>query len=313
MDERRLETHPVPVPNRRRGSPARPAGIAPTGASERITKGTPGGRGRPGWQRAVGAFVYLILTGLFLPGCATWTTTEKNDLLNDIGNMRRDIRNLKGPTSGGGGIRDQIAELTNRVSTLEGKLSQLGGVDEDLNYRLTQLEGNLSGVRPGGPGPGEAPYGYEGAGPYGGPPTEGGVGTTGIAPSTATQDSFDMAMRAYNDRRFDETIRFLDTYIRENPRSPKLEDAYFYRGEAQFAMAESRRDEKIYEEAILSFDKFRHDFPKSKHLSASLLKQGLAFKALGYPSDAKLFFNDVVRRFPNSSEAAQARRELGVF
>jgi TolA-binding protein len=258
----------------------------------------------------VGVFVSLILTGLFFPGCATWTTTEKNDLLNDMGKMRRDIRNLKGPTSGGGGIRDQIAQLTNRVSTLEGKLAQLGGVDEDLNYRLTQLEGNLSGVRAGGPGSGVSPYRYEGPG---GSPTEGGAGTAGIAPSTATQDSFDMAMRAFNDRRFSETVRFLDTYIRENPRSPKLEDAFFYRGEAQFAMAESRRDEKIYEEAILSFDKFRHDFPKSKHLPASLLKQGLAFKALGYPSDAKLFFNDVVRRFPNSSEATQARRELGVF
>jgi TolA-binding protein len=285
MDERRMEAHPRPVPDGRRGSSARAA-------------------------RAVAT---LILAGLFVPGCATWTTTEKEDLLNDIGKMRRDIRNLKGPTSSGGGIRDQMAELTNRVSTLEGKLAQLGGVDEDLNYRLSQLEGSLSTSRAGGLLPGESPYGYEGPGTVGGVPTGEGAGATGIASSTATRDSFDLAMRAYNDRRFGESVKFLDTFIRENPRSAKLEEAYYYRGEAQFAMAEARRDEKIYEEAILSFDKFRHDYPKSKHLPASLLKQGLAFKALGYPSDAKLFFNDVIRRFPNSSEAAQARRELGVL
>jgi len=253
------------------------------------------------------AVVLLTVVGgaLLLSGCATWTTTEKDDLLNEVSQLRRQVRSLQGPTSGGGGIRDQLAEINNRVNSLEGKVAQLGGVDEDLNYRLAQLEGNVAPPQIGGPlGPDGMPT--TPGSPYPGP---GGAGT-GIAPPTATQDPFDGAMRAFREGRYRESTTFFDTFVRENPRSDRLEEAYFYKGLAQFSEAEASRDEKGYEEAILTFDKLRHDYPRSKFLAASLLKQGLAFKALGWPSEARVFLNDVVQRYPNSPEATQAREEL---
>ncbi|MDP3939466.1 MAG: tetratricopeptide repeat protein [Deltaproteobacteria bacterium] len=258
----------------------------------------------PGARSRAGVLATLIGGALVLSGCASWTTTEKNDLLNEVSQLRRQVRSLQGPTSGGGGIREQLADINNRTSNLEGKVAQLGGVDEDLSHRLSQVEGNVAPPMDGGPG---SPYGSTPPGSsYPGP-----VGSTGgISPPFSTQNSFDGAMRAYKEGRYRESVTFFDTFTRENPRSDRLEDAYFYKGLSQFSEAETSRDEKGYEEAILTFDKLRHDYPRSKFLPASLLKQGLAFKALGWPSEAKVFLNDVVQRYPNSPEASQAREQL---
>ncbi len=259
---------------------------------------------RAGARSRAGVLATLIGGALLLSGCASWTTTEKNDLLNEVSQLRRQVRSLQGPTSGGGGIREQLADVNNRMSNVEGKVAQLGGVDEDLNYRLAQLEGSVAPPMAGGPG---SPYGTTTPGSS----SPGPVGSTGsLVPPSAMQDPFDGAMRAYKEGRYRESVTFFDTFARENPRSDRLEEAYFYKGLSQFSEAETSRDEKGYEEAILTFDKLRHDYPRSNFLPASLLKQGLAFKALGWPSEAKVFLNDVVQRYPNSPEASQAREQL---
>ncbi len=244
----------------------------------------------------------LLLAGLLLSGCASWTTTEKEDLLTDVTRLKRDMRDLKGPTSSGGGVRDQLADMNNRLNSIETQLAQLKGVDEDFNHRLTQVEGDVQALRGGaspsaGSGePGAAPP--EGVtGPGGAPPPSG-----SLPPPAAAVDNFDAAMRAFNAGRYKEAETFFSTYIKENPRSSKLEDAYFFHAESQFA-------QRNYEDAIVTYDEFRKRYRSSRRIPAALLKQGLAFKALGFKSDARPFFRELIRLYPNSPEAAQARRE----
>jgi tol-pal system protein YbgF len=259
-----------------------------------------------------------MLAALLLGGCATWTTTEKNDLLKEMSALQREVRTLRGPTSGGGGVREQLAELTARLNSVDGRLSQLAGVDEDLNYRMAQIDGTRGAGRPGyyppgTPGPGSPLAGRPDPGmPPGTYPPGSGMAQT-PEPPPAMQSPFDEAMRSYREHRYGNAIQFFDTFIRENPGSSKLEDAYFYKGESQFAQGEMQRDQKNYEEAILTFDKIRYDYPKSKHLPSSLLRIAMSFKALGWPSDARTFLNDVIRRYPNSPEASQARQELATL
>ncbi len=238
-----------------------------------------------------------IAASLFLSGCATWTTTEKDNLLDDISQLNRDVRGLKGPTSSGGGIREQLAELNSRLNSIEGKVAQLGGVDEDFNYRLAQIEGRVS-------------PGYGVPAQTGSTLEDGTLPPGGIPPSRPAQSPFDGGMRAYREGRYTDAISFFDTFISENPGSVRLEEAYFYKGQAQFGDAEMSRNEKGYEDAILTFDKLRHDYPRSEYLPGSLLRQGLAFKALGWPTEARVFLNDVVKKYPNTPEAKQAEKEL---
>jgi tol-pal system protein YbgF len=209
------------------------------------------------------------------------------------------MRDMKGPSSGSG-VRDQIADTNNRLTSIETQLAQLKGVDEDLEHRLAQLEGDVQAVRGG-----VAPGGLTPPGVPGGPGTMPGPGGEegSVPPSTGARDQFDAAMRSYREGRYQESDTFFSEYIRENPRSPKIEDAYFYKAESQFAQGN-------YEDAIVTYDEFRKRFRASRMVAPALLKQGLAFKALGFRSDARTFFKELIRLYPNTPEAAQARKEL---
>ena len=245
----------------------------------------------------------VVLVFLVVAGCASWTTTEKEDILTDVSKLKREMRDLKGPTASGGGVRDELADSSNRLTSVENQLAQLKGVDEDFDHRLSQLEGDLQALRgsaappyaagtpgaPGTPGPGETP-------PGGDEPVE-------APPAPATLSQFDAAMQAYKAGRYREADNFFAQFIKENPRSAKLEDAYFYRGESQFGQGN-------YEDAIVTYDEFRKRFRGSRRIPAALLKQGMAFKALGFKSDARPFFRELIRLYPNAPEAAQARREM---
>ena len=241
-----------------------------------------------------------VLPFMLLAGCITWTATEKDDLLNDVARLKQDMRDLKGPSSGSG-VRDQLADTNNRLTSIETQLSQLKGVDEDVDHRLAQVEGDVQAIRgtgayPGGTTPGAIP-----GGPGGPLPGPGEAGT--VPPTSGANDQFEAAMKSLREGRYKEADTFFSGYIRENPRSPKLEEAYFYKAESQFADAN-------YEDAIVTYDEFRKRYRSSRLVAPALLKQGLAFKALGFKSDARTFFRELIRLYPNSAEAAQARREL---
>jgi tol-pal system protein YbgF len=247
---------------------------------------------------------FLLVVGLLFSGCASWTTTEKEDLLSDVTRLKHDMRELKGPTSSGGGLRDQLAEMDNRLNSIETQLAQLKGVDEDFNHRLAQIEGNMQTVGGGASAYAPAP-GSPGMVSPGSVTEPGGASSPSgsLPPPAAAVDNFDAAMRAFNDGRYKEAETFFSTYIKENPRSSKLEDAYFFEAESQF----SQRD---YEDAIVTYDEFRKRYRSSRRIPAALLKQGLAFKALGFKSDARPFFRELIKLYPSSPEAAQARREM---
>ncbi len=250
------------------------------------------------------AVLFARLAAVAIPlalsaGCVTWTSTEKDDILNDVARLKQDMRDLKGPSSGSG-VRDQIADTNNRLTSIETQLAQLKGVDEDLEHRLAQVEGDVQAIRGGAPPGGMTPAGVT-PGVPGALPGPGQPGT--VPPSTGANDQFDAAMRSFQEGRYREADTFFSEYIRENPRSPKIEDAYFYKAESQFAEAN-------YEDAIVTYDEFRKRFRGSRLVAPALLKQGLAFKALGFKSDARTFFRELIRLYPNSAEAAQARKEL---
>jgi tol-pal system protein YbgF len=180
-------------------------------------------------------------------------------------------------------------------------------VDEDFDHRLAQLEGDVQAIRGTGPssGPGTIPGTTPGATPGGAPggPAPGPEGPGAVPPTSGANDQFDAAMKSLHAGRYKEADTFFSGYIRENPRSSKLEQAYFYKAESQFS-------DGNYEDAIVTYDEFRKRFRGSNLVAPALLKQGLAFKALGFKTDARTFFKELIRLYPNSSEATQARKEL---
>ena len=83
-----------------------------------------------------------------------------------------------------------------------------------------------------------------------------------------------------------------------------------YAGNAQFWIGECYFFEKNYEQAILEYEKVSKNYPKGNKVPYALLKQGLSFLKLNDKTSAKLILQQVIKDFPNTTQARIARGKL---
>ncbi|MBJ6725625.1 tol-pal system protein YbgF [Geomesophilobacter sediminis] len=94
--------------------------------------------------------------------------------------------------------------------------------------------------------------------------------------------------------------KFLELY----PKHKLAANAHYWTGETYYG-------EKNYEQAILEYQEVIQNYPESEKAPAALLKQGMAFKALGDKKSAHYDFKRVIEEYPKSDEAKSARERLG--
>ena len=115
--------------------------------------------------------------------------------------------------------------------------------------------------------------------------------------------AYDIAYQAFKNKRFREAREKFEAFIKDYPKS-KLADS------AQFWNAESHYAEKDYEGAILAYETLLKKYPESGKTSAALLKQGFAFIEIGDSKTGKTILKKLGERFPDSKEAALAKKKL---
>ena len=79
---------------------------------------------------------------------------------------------------------------------------------------------------------------------------------------------------------------------------------------ADYKVAEDFFVKKQWQDAAISFEKYRKTYPKGKRSAEALYKIGVSFQELGSTDEAKIFFKDVLSQFPNSAEAKKASTRL---
>jgi tol-pal system protein YbgF len=125
-----------------------------------------------------------------------------------------------------------------------------------------------------------------------------------VSPSVAAEaEMYQMGLNQVSNSKFLEAIATLQKFLQKYPKSAYRENAQYWIAECYFAMRE-------YERAIKEFQSFKEQFPKSEKMPKVLLKQAYAFVALGMDSDAKVFFDDLIKKYPGSKEAAEAKARL---
>lgn len=77
-----------------------------------------------------------------------------------------------------------------------------------------------------------------------------------------------------------------------------------------FAVAESDFEAKDWNKAILGFEKYRNSNPKGKKYAEATYKMAVCFQELGMKKEAKLFFEEVINKFPDSGDAKKAKFRL---
>lgn len=77
--------------------------------------------------------------------------------------------------------------------------------------------------------------------------------------------------------------------------------------------AESLFVKKEWKSAILSYQSYRDATPKGKHYADATYKIGVSFQELKMKDEAKVFFEEVLQKFPKSPSARKAKFRLGQF
>lgn len=96
----------------------------------------------------------------------------------------------------------------------------------------------------------------------------------------------------------------LERFIAENPQHARVV-------EARYRYAETYFNEGQFQTAILRFEDVVSNGGDSPWVPWAMVRQGECFKALGKDAEAKLFWEDVLTRYPKSKAAVEAKRLLG--
>lgn len=69
-------------------------------------------------------------------------------------------------------------------------------------------------------------------------------------------------------------------------------------------------NEKEWKKAILSLQKYRDENPKGRHLPLATYYMGVSFQELNMDDEAKTFFEELISKYPSSTEAKKAKARM---
>lgn len=135
-----------------------------------------------------------------------------------------------------------------------------------------------------------------------------------LASVTQRSENMDLAYQDYErklqairdmflDKKYDQTAKLLESFIRDYPDSPKIHEAYFL-------YLSSLYEAKQYERAITYIDIMVENFPESELTGFSLLTMAEIFLKQERPEDAKSVLETVLRNFSFPEIKSRAQKKL---
>jgi len=238
--------------------------------------------------------------------------------LSDLGKQMRAVQEAsEQAVHGDTTTEQQLTRLEARVTALEGAVQAVSARLEQsrnderqaLDQRLAALEKQVAK-----PAPKPAPKDKPTPKPAAPKPA---ASEAKPAPKPAVSEAsagikadYDAALKEIRSGDRKAGIEAMEALVKSHPHSDLTDNAYYWIGEGYYAEAQ-------FESAILKFDDLLIRFPASDKVAGALLKTGMAFAALAEKgdrkenlADAKLAFNQVIQRFPDSDEAKIARQQL---
>ena len=128
-----------------------------------------------------------------------------------------------------------------------------------------------------------------------------GTGRQGQA--TDKESLYAAAYELFREGKYEKSREAFETFLKQYPETEFSDNAQFWIGECYYF-------EKKYEKAIIEYDKVVKNFPEGSKVPYALLKQGLSFLQLGDKASAKLLLQQVIKDYPNTSQARIARTRL---
>jgi len=119
----------------------------------------------------------------------------------------------------------------------------------------------------------------------------------------ADEVMFERGLLLIRERKWDKAGGVLQTFLKTHPDSRWSLEALYLLGECLFNLGR-------YRGAIRQYQKVVDRDERGEWAARAMFKQGLAFAEMGTLSESTVFLSDVVRLYPQSPEAEQARKKL---
>lgn len=118
-----------------------------------------------------------------------------------------------------------------------------------------------------------------------------------------SKQTYENGRKLYDEEKYDEAIEILKGVVASKPKS---EDAR----RSQLLVADCYFASKDFASAALEYGEFKKSYPKDAMVPNATYRQAQSFKNLNKKSEAKLFYQELVDRFPKSPLAAKAKAEM---
>ncbi len=138
------------------------------------------------------------------------------------------------------------------------------------------------------------------------PPSDARAGSTAQKAPASDQQIYSDARQAYDNGEMDKARQLFQKLIQDHPKSENVDNAQFWIGESYYR-------EKWYERAILEYQAVMEKYPNGNKVPSAMLKQGLALQQIGEKPSARLILQELVKKYPKSSEATIASQKLKDF
>jgi tol-pal system protein YbgF len=212
-------------------------------------------------------------------------------------------------------VRGETAKLRGELEVIRHELDDVNtestSQSEDAAFRMAWLESRAEalekamGIKPPAP-PAKGAAGAEAGGTGGA--TAGAASTPAPepAPDTTETDPASLIKLAEGHLaagRAKAAEAVLDRFLSLYPKHERAPEAMYRRAEAAF-------NAKSYAQAVLRFQEVIDQHKKSPWASWAMLRQGECFDAQGQKENARLFYEDVVRLYPKTKAADDAKKKL---
>lgn len=118
--------------------------------------------------------------------------------------------------------------------------------------------------------------------------------------------AYEAAYALFKNKQYKPARESFSAFLKKFPKDALAGNAQFWIGEAYYA-------EKDFEGAILAYEICIKNYPKNDKTPAALLKQGLGFIEIGDKKTAKVIFEKLMEKHPDSKEAETAKKELAAL
>lgn len=264
--------------------------------------------------------IYALLLGLLLLAGCIPPSQEQLRMEMDLAEMKRRLARLEvekaeneqSQVAGGDSLQRQVAELTAGLDNLRVEFQSINGrlddlsqekrslrsemqlINDDLGLQLNAVDERLNALEQ---QPAQLPNSRASAAE---PPEQPAGGEAQLGP----EELYQKALRLIrNDQRFAEGRQLLERFAERYPQHDLYVNALYWAGEALYG-------EKDYEGAILQLQDVISKHANHSKAPAAMLKQALAFAALGDAQNAGTTMQKVVENYPDSAQAETARTYL---